>query len=130
MELQVCLGYVCRVRHIVLHRRPSQAVRTAPIVLRPTNSGVNRHVGNVDAFRHEFSRHALRQTGLAVRGDRKRPTLRVALKCCTRVGEDDGAPLAICTRCVCEHALCRLLAYEKGAVRGVLDRIEDQTWVR
>ena len=129
MELQIGLGNGIRVGHIVVHRRPGQAMPAGSVFLSPTDRRVNRHVGNMNALGHEFSGHTLCQTRFALTGHRKRATPRVALIGRAGIGEDNGAPVATGTGRVGQHAFCRLLAYEEGAICGVQQGVAYQTWV-
>ena len=65
MQLQVGLRNAVRVGHIVVYGHSSPSVRAGTVFPRPADRGVNRHICNVDALRHQFPCHALCEPDLA-----------------------------------------------------------------
>ena len=80
MQLQIGLCDAVRVSHVVVDGCSGQAVRAASVFLSPADRGIDRDVRDVDALRHQFPRHALREPGLGLT--------------CHREGAARGKPLS------------------------------------
>ena len=61
VQSEVCLCDVIWIDHVVVYSRPGQAVGTGPVLLCPAYGAIDRDACDVNALRHQFPRHALRQ---------------------------------------------------------------------
>jgi hypothetical protein len=66
VQLQIGFGDVVGVGHVVVDSRSCQPVCARAVFLGPADRGVDRHVRDVDALRHQLARHALGQPGLGM----------------------------------------------------------------
>ena len=89
VQLQIGFRDEVRVGHVVVNSRTRPTVRTGTVFLSPTDCRIDRHIGDVDTLRHQFSRHALCEPGLGMTCHGKGAARRVALNRCAGVGEDD-----------------------------------------
>ncbi len=124
VQLQIGFGNAIRVGHVVIDGGARPTVGAGAVFLRPANCGVNRHICYVDALRHQFPRHALRESGLGMACHCKGTTLWEALECCAGVREDDGSLGAVCVRFVLAHEPGCLLTDQERAERRVSQRVE------
>src|SRR5216684_1335377 len=109
MQLQIGLRDAVRVGHVVVGGRSGPPVRAGAVFLRPADRGVDRHIGDVDALRHQFPRHALGESGLGMACHGKGAALGEALECSTCVREDDRSFRAAGVRLVFAHQASGLL---------------------
>ena len=129
MQLQIGFRDVVRVGHVVVDGCSCQPVGAGAVFLRPTNCGVNRHLCHVDTLRHQFPRHALRESGLGMACHCKGTARWVAFERCACVREDDRSFGAVRVRFVFVHEPGRLLTHQERAERRVSERVERHTWV-
>ena len=129
VQLQIAFRDVVRVGHVVFDGGSGQPVGTGAVFLRPANCSVNRHLRYVDTLRHQFPRHALRESGLSVACHCKGTARWVAFERCARVREDDRSFGAVRVRSVLAHEPGRLLTHQEGAKRRVSKCVERHTWV-
>src|SRR4051812_6376278 len=66
MQLQIGFRDMVGIGHIVVDSRSCQPMRASTVLLSPADCGVDRHICYVDTLRHQFSRHALRESGLGM----------------------------------------------------------------
>src|SRR6266851_5305662 len=66
MKLKIGFRDMVRVGHVVVDSCSRQPVRAGPVLLSPADRGVDRYIRYVDTLRHQFSCHALRESGLGM----------------------------------------------------------------
>ena len=66
MKLKIGFRDMDGVGHVVVDSCSRQPMRAGPVLLGPADRGVDRHIRNVDPLRHQFSCHALRESGLGM----------------------------------------------------------------
>src|SRR6516162_4781084 len=71
MAVQLKIGFRDAVRdgHVVVNSRSRPTVRAGTVFPSPTDRRIDRHIGNVDTLRHQFSRHTLCEPGLGMTED-------------------------------------------------------------
>lgn len=84
------------VRHVVILGGACQTVGSSAILLGPANGRINRHMHYVDALRHQFSGHTLRQSCLGMTGHSKGAASCITLKRGAGIGKQDGSALTLC----------------------------------
>ena len=124
VQLQVGFGDVVGVGHVVVDSCSRQPVCAGAVLLSPADRSVDRHIRDMDALRHQFSRHALRESGLGMTCHCKGAARREAFQRCAGVREDDRSLRAIGVGFVSEHASRCLLTDQKRAERRVANRFE------
>lgn len=104
VKMQVSFSNIGGVCLIIFYTFPSQAVTARAISLGPAYGSVNRNVGNVDAFRHEFSCHALGKARFTMAGHGESAALGITFECRAGVCKDDGASVPFIADGIREHA--------------------------
>ena len=66
MKLKIGFRDMDGVGHVVVDSCSRQPVCAGAVLLGPADRGVDRYIRDVDTLRHQFSCHALRESGLGV----------------------------------------------------------------
>src|SRR5215211_7073205 len=109
VQLQIGFGDMVGVSHVVVDGFPRQPVRAGSVLLSPADRGVYRHIRYVDALRHQFSRHTLRESGLGMTCHCKGAARWEAFERRAGVREDDRSFCAVGVEFVSEHESSCLL---------------------
>ncbi len=106
----------------------SRCARLPSSCVQPIAASIG-HVCDVDALRHQFPRHALREPGLGLACHCESAAGRKALKRCACVREDDRSSRAVGVWCILAHMPGRLLTHQKRAERRVAKCFEHHAGV-
>jgi hypothetical protein len=129
VQLQIDFCDVIWIGHVIVDCRAAHSVCAAAVVLPPTNSGVDRHICDVDAVRHQLPRYALRESGLSVTCHGKCTARWESLERSACIGKDDRTFRSVGVHRVFAHETGSLLGDQKRAEGRISYRLERHGWV-